>query len=124
MAFSSWSYLWSQAPLSPEWLRPPPPPPCGRGCDPRTATRPFGTALYEEEGRERSLEVAIARLQIRDASLIVKARGIRLGRLRIEEGEGELELDNTLGDRVPKMREGDRLTVRRRSGKVALSGTF
>jgi hypothetical protein len=85
-----------------------------------------GKAKYKNEGGEREFQVEVENLRpLRGTTLVVQVNGGFAGRMPINRfGNGRLERNSDLGQRVPAIRRGSVVVIRRGNGAKVFSGRF
>lgn len=85
-----------------------------------------GKAKYKDRGGEREFEVEVEDVRsLRGKTLSVFVNGLRVGGARVNSlGEGRLELNSDVGQRVPAVRGGTRVQVKTPAGTLVVSGAF
>ena len=92
--------------------------------------RPHGLAQYStqfdpETGWERQFEVEVHRVNLANGAVLsVELNGQEIGRMRLWQGEGNLNLDTQLGNAVPYIKKGDKVAIVDRAGTLIVSGAF
>lgn len=88
--------------------------------------RAKGKADYKVKGGEREFQVEVENVKkLAGKSLGVFVNDAKVGMAKVNSlGEGRLELNTDLGNKVPNIKAGDKVQVKDPSGVVIVSGKF
>jgi hypothetical protein len=85
-----------------------------------------GSAQYQSQPGQRELQVEVQRVRsLAGRRVVFSAAGMSLGSAKISSrGQADVTRNTELGQNVPSIIRGTRVTVRTTSGKLIVSGRF
>jgi hypothetical protein len=85
-----------------------------------------GKAVYKERGSERQVEVEVEDAnRLAGQRLVVRVGGQRIGTITVNAlGAGEISRNSDLGQAVPTVKPGTKVTLKTGAGVLVASGTF
>jgi opacity protein-like surface antigen len=85
-----------------------------------------GSAQYQSQPGQRDLQIEVQRVRsLAGRTVVFSAAGHRLGSARVSTtGQADITRNTELGQKVPAIVHGSRVTVRTTGGKLIISGRF
>jgi len=85
-----------------------------------------GSAQYQSQPGQRELQVEVQHIRsLRGKTVVFSAAGMTLGTARVSAlGKADITRNTELGQKVPSITRGSRVTVRTTGGKLIISGRF
>jgi hypothetical protein len=85
-----------------------------------------GSAQYQSQPGQRELQVEVQRVRsLAGKTVVFSAAGMTLGKARVSAlGKADITRNTELGQKVPSIAHGSRVTVQTTGGKLIVSGRF
>ena len=85
-----------------------------------------GFAQYQSQPGQRELQVEVQRVRsLAGKTVVFSAAGMTLGKAKVSaRGQADITRNTELGQKVPSIAHGSRVTVRTTGGKLIVSGRF
>jgi hypothetical protein len=85
-----------------------------------------GSAQYQSQPGQRELQVEVQHIRsLRGKTVVFSAAGMTLGKAKVSaRGQADITRNTELGQKVPSITHGSRVTVRTTGGMLIISGRF